>query len=112
MNANLWCLKRDIGQLINKKNFGFDHPIYLGVLNIKSEPFINIPKSFCDIFKEPFQKYKLEQNQDILNTCKEFIQNEESKIKEDEDLHDVRFGKWLDSSERLQNMIRQILESL
>ena len=132
-NANLRCLKRDVGQLMNEstgyekimweriemelnninvENLGFDHPICSGVLDIKSEPFINIPESFCDIFKEPFQKYKLEQNQDILDTCKEFIQNEESKINEDEDLHDVEFGKWLDSSERLQEKTRRILESL
>ena len=97
---------------INVENLGFDHPICSGVLDIKSEPFINIPESFCDIFKEPFQKYKLEQNQDILDTCKEFIQNEESKINEDEDLGDVGFGKWLDSSERLQDTTRRILESL
>ncbi len=132
-NANLRCLKRDVGQLMNEsigyekimweriemelnninvENLGFDHPICSGVLDIKSEPFINIPESFCDIFKKLFQKYKLEQNQDILDTCKEFIQNEESKINEDEDLRDVGFGKWLDSSERLQDTTRQILESL
>ncbi len=91
---------------INVENLGFDHPICSKILDIKSEPFINIPESFCDIFKELFQKYKLEQNQDILDTCKEFIQNEESKINEDEDLHNVGFGKWLDSSERLQDMTR------
>ncbi len=133
VNANLRCLKHDVGQLMNEstgyekimweriemelnninvENLGFDHPICSGVLDIKSEPFINIPESFCDIFKEPFQKYKLEQNQDILDTCKEFIQNEESKINEDEDLRDVGFGKWLDSSERLQDTTRRILESL
>jgi hypothetical protein len=132
-NANLRYLKRDVGQLMNEstgyekimweriemelnninvENLGFDHPICSGVLDIKSEPFINIPESFCDIFKEPFQKYKLEQNQDILDTCKEFIQNEESKINEDENLRDVGFGKWLDSSERLQDTTRRILESL
>ncbi|RIA81083.1 hypothetical protein C1645_865551 [Glomus cerebriforme] len=97
---------------INVENLGFDHPICSGVLNVKSEPFINISGSFCDIFKEPFQKYKLEQNHDILDTCEEFIQNEESKINEDEGLRDVEFGKWLDSSEKLQEKTRQILESL
>ncbi len=97
---------------MNVENLGFDHPICSGVLDIKSEPFINIPGSFCDIFKELFQKYKLEQNYDILDTCKEFILNEESKINEDEDLRDVEFGKWLDSSERLQKITRRILESL
>src|SRR4051794_28475598 len=111
-NANLWSLKHDVGQCVNgsisyKKimwekiemklnnmnieNLGFDHPICSGVLDIKSEPFINIPGSFCNIFKEPFQKYKLEQNYDILDTCKEFILNEESKINEDENLRDVKF---------------------
>src|SRR2546421_7153516 len=82
-NANLQCLKCDIEQLMNEstgyekimwekiemelnninvENLGFDHPICLEILNIKSELFINIPESFCDIFKELFQKYKLEQN--------------------------------------------------
>jgi len=97
---------------MNVENLGFDHPICSGVLDIKSELFINIPGSFCDIFKKLFQKYKLEQNYDILDTCKEFILNEESKINEDEDLHDVKFEKWLNSSERLQKITRQILESL
>ena len=97
---------------INVENLRFDHPICSGVLDIKSEPFTNMPGSVSNIFKEPFQKYKLEQNQDILDTCKEFIQNEESKINEDEDLRDFGFGKWLDSSERLQDTTRRILESL
>src|SRR6266542_3528440 len=97
---------------MNVKNLGFDHPICSGVLNIKSEPFINIPESFCNIFKELFQKYKLEQNYDILDTCKEFILNKESKINENEDLRDVKFKKWLDNSERLQKITRLILESL
>ena len=58
---------------INVKNLEFDHSIYSGVLDIKSEPFTNIPGSVCDIFKEPFQKYKLEQNHNIMEACKEFI---------------------------------------
>ncbi len=48
----------------------------------------------------------------IMDTCREIIHNEESKIKLDEDLSNVEFGKWLDSSERLQEMARRILESL
>ncbi|CAI2181552.1 18644_t:CDS:1, partial [Funneliformis geosporum] len=45
---------------INVKNLGFNHPICSSVLNIKSEPFTDILRSVCDIFKKPFQKYKLE----------------------------------------------------
>ncbi|CAI2199110.1 12000_t:CDS:1, partial [Funneliformis geosporum] len=37
-----------------------------GILDIKSEPFTDISGSVCDIFKEPFQKHKLEQNHDIM----------------------------------------------
>ncbi|GBC02833.1 hypothetical protein RclHR1_04850001 [Rhizophagus clarus] len=68
--------------------------------------------SFCDIFKEPFEKYKLDHNDMIMDTCKEIIHNEELKINLDEDLSNVKFGKWLDSSERLQEMARRILKSL
>ncbi|CAI2188666.1 8321_t:CDS:1, partial [Funneliformis geosporum] len=45
---------------INVKNLGFNHLICSGVLDIKSEPFTNMPESVSDIFKESFQKYKLE----------------------------------------------------
>ena len=113
-NANLQLLKHDIGRAINNtsgyektmwerieieleevdvESLGFDHPICSGVLDIRSEPFIEMPVSFCDIFKEPFQEYKLEHSSIILDSCKEFIHNEESKINLDEDLHDVEFEK-------------------
>ncbi len=80
-NANLRSLKCDVGQCknenvsyektmwkrietelekINVENLGFDHLICSGVLDIKSESFTNMPGSVFDIFKEPFQKYKLE----------------------------------------------------
>src|SRR5436190_19763818 len=113
-NANLELLIRDVDQLKSKsvgykktmwerigteleevdvESLGFDHPICSGVLDIRSEPFSEIPVSFCDIFKEPFQEYKLNRNDFIMDTCIETIRNEESKINLDEDLHDVEFGR-------------------
>ncbi|CAI2197455.1 2020_t:CDS:1, partial [Funneliformis geosporum] len=76
-------IETELGE-IDVENLGFDHPICSGVLDIKSESFINMPGSVSDIFKEPFRKYKLERNHDIMETCIEFIQNEESKINMDE----------------------------
>src|SRR5215216_4809040 len=132
-NANLQLLKRDVGRVVNNssgyektmwerieieleevdiESLGFDHPLCSGVLDVKSEPFTKMPGSFCDIFKKPFEKYKLDHNNMIMDTCREIIHNEESKINLDEDLNDIIFGEWLDSSERLQEMTRQILESL
>ena len=113
-NANLELLIRDVDQLISKsdgyektmwerigtelekvnvESLGFDHPICSGVLDIKSKPFTKMPGSFCDIFKKPFEKYKLDPNNMIMDTCKEIIHNEELKINLDEDLRDVEFGK-------------------
>ena len=121
-NANLRCLKRDVGQLMNEstgyekilwekiamelnninvENLGFDHPICSGVLDIKSEPFINISRSFCDIFKKLFQKYKLEQNHNVMEACKKFIQNKKSKININEVLGNINYEKWLDKPEKL-----------
>ena len=40
---------------INVKNLGFDHLIYSGILDIKSESFTNMPGSVSDIFKELFR---------------------------------------------------------
>ena len=132
-NANLRFLKRDVGQLINEsinyektmweriemeleqvdvESLGFDHPICSGVLDIRSEPFTKMPGSFCDVFKEPFQKYRLDQNDIIMDVCKEFIHNEKSKINVDDDLSNVEYGRWLDKTEMLQTMSRQILEAL
>ncbi|CAI2180625.1 14567_t:CDS:1, partial [Funneliformis geosporum] len=47
---------------VNVESLGFDHPIYSRVLDIKSEPFTEMPGSLCDVFKEPFEKYKLNYN--------------------------------------------------
>ena len=132
-NANLRFLKRDVGQLINEsidyektmweriemeleqvdvESLEFDHPICSRVLDIRSEPFTKMPGSFCDVFKEPFQKYRLDQNDIIMDVCKEFIHNEKSKINVDDDLSNVEYGRWLDKPEMLQTMSRQILEAL
>ena len=132
-NANLRFLKRDVGQLINEsidyektmweriemeleqvdvESLGFDHPICSGVLDIRSEPFTKMPGSFCDVFKEPFQKYRLDQNDIIMDVCKEFIHNEKLKINVNDDLSNVEYGRWLDKPEMLQTMSRQILEAL
>ncbi|CAI2197357.1 12319_t:CDS:1, partial [Funneliformis geosporum] len=48
------------------ENLRFDYLICSGVLDIKSELFTNMSGSVSDIFKEPFRKYKLEQNHDIM----------------------------------------------
>ncbi|CAG8457634.1 10115_t:CDS:2 [Acaulospora morrowiae] len=132
-NANLRFLKCDVGQLINGctnyektmweriemeleqvnvKSLGFDHPICSGVLDIKSEPFTKMPESFCDVFKKPFQKYRLDQNDIMTNICKEFIRIEKLKINADDDLSNVEYGRWLDNSEKLQITSKQILEAL
>ncbi|RGB23706.1 hypothetical protein C1646_774123 [Rhizophagus diaphanus] len=126
-NTNLRSLKYDVGWCITEsasyektmwkrietelgeidvENFGFDHPICSDVLNIKSEPFINMPGSVSDIFKEPFQKYKLEWNHDIMEACIEFIQNEESKINMDELLDNINYGEWLNKPEELQDLTK------
>ena len=97
---------------INVKNLGFDYPICSEVFNIKLKPFIEMPESLCDIFKESFEKYKLNYNDIIMNTYKKIIYNEELKINLNEDLYNIEFKKWLDSFEKFQKMIRQILESL
>ncbi|CAI2190324.1 10453_t:CDS:1, partial [Funneliformis geosporum] len=104
-NTNLRSLKHDVGQYItestsyektmweiieteleeiNVENLGFDHPICSGVLDIKSESFTNMPRSVSDIFKEPFRRYNLKQNHDVMEACKEFIWNEKSKINMDD----------------------------
>jgi len=74
--------------------------------------FIEIPESLYDIFKESFEKYKLNHNDIIMNTCKKIIHNEKLKINLNKDLHNIEFRKWLNSSEKLQEMTRQILEFL
>ena len=71
-----------------------------------------MPESVCDIFKKLFQKYKLEQNHDIMEACKEFIQNKESKINIDEVLGNINYREWLDKPEELQDLTKWMLESI
>src|SRR5437763_16905059 len=96
-NANLFFLKRDVSQLINESidyektmweriemeleqvgvdSLGFEQSICSGVLDIRSEPCTKMSGSFCDGFKERLQKYRLDQNDIIMDICKEFIHNE------------------------------------
>ncbi|CAG8848454.1 18571_t:CDS:2, partial [Gigaspora margarita] len=114
-NANLELLIRNVNQLKKKKldveSLGFDHPICSGVLDAKSKPFTEMPLSLCDVFREPFQKYKLDRNDFIVEACIESIRNEKSKINLDEDLRDVEFGRWLDEPEKLREMTKRIIES-
>jgi hypothetical protein len=67
---------------------------------------------FCDVFKELFQKYRLDQNDIIIDVCKEFIHNEKSKINMDDNLSNIEYERWLDNLKMLQTMFRQILEAL
>ncbi|CAI2196612.1 10519_t:CDS:1, partial [Funneliformis geosporum] len=53
---------------VDIESLGFDHPICSGVLDVKSESFIKMSGSFCDIFKKPFEKYKLDHNNMIIDT--------------------------------------------
>jgi hypothetical protein len=68
----MWKIIEMEFEKINVKNLGFDHPICSSVLDIKSEPFTNMPGSVSDIFKKPFRRYNLEQNYNIIEACKEF----------------------------------------
>jgi hypothetical protein len=52
-----------------------------------------MPGSVSNIFKEPFRRCKLEQNHDVMEACKEFIRNEESKINMDEVLGNINYGE-------------------
>ena len=97
---------------INVEDLGFDHPICSGVLDIKSEPFTNMPGSVCNIFKKPFWKYKLEQNYNIMEVYKEFIQNKELKINMNKVLDNINYEEWLDKPEELQDLIKWMLESI
>ncbi|RGB23829.1 hypothetical protein C1646_773944 [Rhizophagus diaphanus] len=104
-------IEMELGE-IDVENLEFNHPICSDVLDIKSEPFINMLGSVSDIFKEPFRKYKLEQNHDIMEACIEFIQNKELKINMDELLDNINYGKWLDKPEELQDLTKRMLESM
>jgi len=47
-----------------------------------------------------------------MEACKEFIQNEKSKINVNEVLGNINYGEWLDKPEELQDLIKRILESM
>ena len=47
-----------------------------------------------------------------MEACKEFIQNEESKINIDKVLGNINYREWLNKSEELQDLTKQMLESM
>jgi len=47
-----------------------------------------------------------------MEACKEFIQNEESKINIDEVLGNINYGEWLDKPKELQDLTKRMLESM
>ncbi|CAJ0750900.1 20090_t:CDS:2 [Entrophospora sp. SA101] len=83
-------------QNVKAENLEYDHPLCLGVLDITSEPFTNMPQLFCDDMHE------------------KYIQDKEAKNSSDEfeNLSNVEYGKWLDQPKKLQEITRQLLEAL
>ncbi|GBC28844.2 hypothetical protein GLOIN_2v1786112 [Rhizophagus irregularis DAOM 181602=DAOM 197198] len=61
-----------------------------------------VTTAFEDLCSLSEMEALLEQNHDIMEACKEFIQNEESKINIDEVLGNINYGEWLDKPEELQ----------
>ncbi|CAI2201220.1 9850_t:CDS:2, partial [Funneliformis geosporum] len=87
----------NVGQLINKST-DYEKTMWERI-EMELE---QMSESFCDVFKEPCQKYRLNQNDTIMDICKEFIHNEKMKINVDDELSNVKYGRWLDNSEKLQ----------
>lgn len=131
--ANLRALKRTVGgrihdttgseksmwvriekelENVDVQSLGFDHPICSGVFDTEFEPFNNIPTSFHDIFKQSFQKFKLKESEMVMDTCREFFDNLGNEEPMDVGLDNVIYGKWLDGSNKIQEMTKQILEAL
>ena len=47
-----------------------------------------------------------------MEACKEFIWNEKSKINMNDVLGNINYREWLDKSEELQDLTKQMLESM
>ncbi len=47
-----------------------------------------------------------------MEACKEFIQNEKSKINIDKVLDNINYREWLDKPEELQDLTKWMLESM
>ncbi|CAG8790562.1 23253_t:CDS:2, partial [Gigaspora rosea] len=76
-------------------------------------PFTKMPTSLCNIFQEPFQKYKLTKNNAIFNMCEKFVMDEEGKISSKYDISgNVEFGRWVDQPEKLEQITRELLETM
>ncbi|CAG8817462.1 25030_t:CDS:2, partial [Gigaspora margarita] len=82
-------------------------------IDIRSEPFSKVPSSFNEIFLNSLKKYKLSKNEEILEMCKKFVENEANNSSVNLDAFSgAEFGEWLDRPEKLQQLTVQMLESL
>ncbi|RIB18163.1 hypothetical protein C2G38_1369986 [Gigaspora rosea] len=111
----LWMRPRVIcGKRTNVEELGFDHPICSGILDVSSESLNKISPQLRTTFKAPSRRYLIPPNQMLMKFCEDFVRKEEEKrqTKTSNTLSDVSFGKFIDSSEELIELTKQLLEAL
>ncbi|CAJ0893329.1 17238_t:CDS:2 [Entrophospora sp. SA101] len=60
----------------------YNHPLYSGIFDIESSPISDLPDSLCNVFEENTKKkFCIDNNEALLQTCKEYIQEIESSKK-------------------------------
>ena len=92
----------------------YNHPLCSGILDVESKPISDMPESLRNIFEqETKKKYTLSNNDAILQTCENFIQ--EVSIRTEMFLpstYDPPFGKWIEHPEKIEMLTKQMLEVL
>ncbi|CAG8679285.1 7194_t:CDS:2, partial [Racocetra fulgida] len=91
----------------------YNHPLCSGILDIESSPISDLPETLRDVFEKNTKlKFCMDNNEMLLQTCEEFIQ--EVSIRVEEPLLEARdppFGQWIENSEKLKNITKRLLET-
>ena len=106
-------LENDLEE-INVAQLPYNHPLCSGILDVELKPISDMPESLRNIFEqETKKKYTLPNNDTILQTCEDFIQEVSIRTEVSQpSTYDPPFGEWIERPEKIEILTKQILEAL
>jgi hypothetical protein len=106
-------LENDLEE-IDVAQLPYNHPLCSGILDAESKPISDMPVTLCHIFeRDTKKKYTLPNNDAVLQTCEDFIQEVSIRIEVYlPSTYDPQFGEWIKRPEKIERLTKQILDAL
>ncbi|CAG8820469.1 30612_t:CDS:2, partial [Racocetra persica] len=110
----LWQRLENDLKTVELNKLPYNHPLCSGILDIESSPISDLPETLRDVFEKNTKlKFCMDNNEMLLQTCKEYIQEVSIRVEEPLlEAPDPLFGQWIENSEKLKNITKRLLETL